>query len=314
MKKSVVVVGSVNMDLMLRCARLPAPGQTVQGGDFRTVPGGKGANQAVAAARLGAPVALIGCVGTDGFATQAIAALRAEGIDLSHLHRAAQHATGVAMVLVEDSGENSIVLAAGANHALDVAHIDAAAAVIEGAAVLVCQLETPLAVVERAVAIAHAASVPVLLNPAPAQALPDTLLQRLNWLVPNEGEAALLAGGAAGPVADAAALAQALHRRGASTVLVTLGARGVMLADARGSTHHPAVPAHAIDTTGAGDCFVGALAAAFAQGLSLAAALQLAQRAAAYSVARPGALASMPRRTDLQPLPGALTAPIINAR
>lgn len=313
MKKSVVVVGSINMDLMLRCTHLPLPGQTVQGSDFRCAPGGKGANQAVAAARLGAQVTLIGCIGTDSFADQAIAALQADGVDLTYLHRAAQQATGVAMVLVEDSGENSIVLAAGANHSLTVAHIDAAAAAIERAALLVCQLETQLPVVQRAVAIAHAAGVPVLLNPAPAQPLPEALLQQVDWLVPNEGEAALLTGCPVGTLAAATAAAVTLQRRGARTVLVTLGARGVALADAQGSSHHKAQPAHAVDTTGAGDCFVGALAAAFAQGLGLPAALALAQCAAAYSVARPGALASMPQRTDLQGSSGGLATEVLAA-
>ena len=300
MNPRVVVVGSVNMDLMLRCPHLPLPGETVLGSNFRTLPGGKGANQAVAAARLGASVRLIGCVGGDSFGQQAVSALRAEGIDLRHLDVVSGEATGVAMVLVEDSGENSIALAPGANAALSSERIDAASAAIAGAALLVCQLETPLASVRRAIAIAHAAGVPVLLNPAPAQSLPDALLRQVSWLVANEGEAALLSGRTLVKPADAQDAAQALVRRGASSVIVTLGAQGVVWGDAHGVCHQIAKPARVQDTTGAGDAFVGALAAELAQGRCLRDAIEFAQCAAAYSVERIGAQAAMPRRADLE--------------
>ena len=299
MTPQVVVVGSVNMDLMLRCPHLPLPGETVLGSDFRTLPGGKGANQSVAAARLGASVSLIGCVGGDSFGQQAMSALRAEGIDLTHLYVVANEATGVAMVLVEDSGENSITLAPGVNAALSVERIDAASAVIAGAALLVCQLETPLASIQRAIAIAHAAGVPVLLNPAPAQTLTDALLRQVTWLVPNEGEARLLSSCALANPADAQDAAQALVRRGATSVIMTLGAQGVVWADANGVRHQIAKSARVQDTTGAGDAFVGALAAELAQGRCLRDAIEFAQCAAAYSVERIGAQAAMPRRADL---------------
>jgi ribokinase len=299
MRPDIVVVGSINMDLMLCCPHLPRPGETVQGADFRTVPGGKGANQAVAAARLGASVALIGCVGADSFGQQAIAALHAEGIDLAHLHVIAGQPTGVAMVQVEELGENCIVLAAGANHALDVTHLDAAKDRIEGAALLVCQLETPLPAMQRAIEIAFAAGVPVLLNPAPAILLPDSLLRKIMWLVPNEGEAALLSGCPTDSVASAYEAAQVLVRRGAENVLITLGMQGVVMADARGSSHRPAQVARPLDTTGAGDAFVGALAAALAPKQGLSEAVDFAQRVAAYSVEHRGAQASMPRLSDL---------------
>jgi len=299
--RPIVVVGSVNMDLVVRCEHLPRPGETVIGHDFRSVPGGKGANQAVAAARLGAAVEFVGCVGTDSFGKQAAEALRAEGIGLGHLSRVEGKATGVAVISVSDAGENSIAVAPGANYLLSMRDIEAASARMITAAMLVCQLETPLAVVRRAIEIAYAARVPVLLNPAPAQALPDTLLAMVSLLVPNQGEAALLAGVPGSATANAIDAALALRRRGAGTVVVTLGAAGVLLADQSGCVQYPAYPARAIDTTGAGDAFVGALAAACAAGEDLPAAVDFAQRAAAFSVERQGAQAAMPRRSELPP-------------
>jgi ribokinase len=305
--RPIVIIGSVNMDLVVRCARLPRPGETVLGYDFRTLPGGKGANQAVAAARLGAAVEFVGCVGDDAFGAQSVAALRGEGIGVDHLGRVAGAATGVALIQVSDAGENSIAVAPGANHVLSVRHIDAAAARIATAAMLVCQLESPLDVVRRAIEVARAAGVPVLLNPAPAQPLPDTLLGMVSLLVPNEGEAAALAAITAVERATAVDAALALRGRGASTVLVTLGADGVLLADQGGCLRLPAYPARAVDTTGAGDAFVGALAAACAAGDDLHSAIDFAQRAAACSVERHGAQAAMARRDQLPPRRAAQT-------
>jgi len=299
--RPIVVVGSVNMDLVVRCARLPRPGETVIGHDFRSVPGGKGANQAVAAARLGAAVEFVGCIGTDSFGTQAAEALRREGIGLAHLSRVEGCATGVAVITVSDTGENSIAVAPGANHLLSVGDIDAASERISTAAMLVCQLEIPLAVVHRAIEIAFAARVPVLLNPAPAQPLSDTLLSMVSLLVPNQGEAAALAAPTAGEKTSALDSALVLRRRGAGTVVVTLGADGVLVAGQSESERHRAYPARAVDTTGAGDAFVGALAAACAAGDDLRSAVDFAQRAAAFSVERHGAQAAMPRRGELPP-------------
>lgn len=299
--RPIVVVGSVNMDLVVRCEHLPRPGETVMGQGFFAAPGGKGANQAVAAARLGSAVEFVGCVGADSFGKQAAEALRGEGIGLSHLGSVEGSATGVAVILVADTGENSIAVAPGANQFLSVRDIEAVSERIATAALLVCQLETPLGVVRRAIEIASAAAVPVLLNPAPAQPLPDTLLQMVSLLVPNAGEAAALAAVTASDATSVFDSALALRRRGAGTVVVTLGAEGVLLADQSGCLQHPAYPAHAVDTTGAGDAFVGALAAACAAGLDMQSAVDFAQRAAAFSVARHGAQAAMPRRSELPP-------------
>lgn len=300
MSRRVVVLGSVNADLVLRCSHMPIPGQTVHGRDFQTLPGGKGANQAVAAARLGASVSFIGCVGDDAFGHQARQLLEAEGIDTQHLHSVAGTPTGVAMILVDDAGQNSIALAAGANAALSIAQVDAARATIQGAGLLICQLECPLPVVQHGIALAHAAGVPVLLNPAPVQPLPAALLALVDVLVPNESEAAALIGLAAGAASDSTAAAR-LRALGPRTVIVTLGARGVELASDAVDAHIAAPVVRAVDTTGAGDTFIGAYAAAWCDGASVSASIDYAQRAAAISVTKAGAIAAMPRRDELPP-------------
>ena len=297
--KHILIVGSVNMDLMLRCGHLPGAGETVLGAGFNTAPGGKGANQAIAAARLGAKVAFVGCVGDDAFGQAAFDALQAEGINTQYLSRESGAATGVAMVITDEAGENCIALAPGANALLSPAHIDAAQALFADASMLICQLESPLATVRHAIRVAVRHGVPVLLNPAPSQALPADLLRDIDWLVPNAGEAAALSGLGADAQASAAQSAELLRLAGPRTVLVTMGSDGVVAATAQGCIHRPAIHVQAVDTTGAGDTFVGALAAARFQGLALEAAIDLAQRAAAFSVTRGGAQASMPRLADL---------------
>jgi len=297
-KRPIVVLGSVNADLVLRCERLPRPGETVHGQDFQTVPGGKGANQAVAAARLGGRVEFIGCIGDDAFGATARATLERAGVGTAHLRERAGVPTGVAMILVERSGQNSIALAAGANACLDIAQVDEAAATIARASLLVCQLETPLASVQHAIGIARRHGVPVLLNPAPAQPLALALLAEVDILVPNESEAAELlpGGGALDPVAAAAAL----QRQGPGCVIVTLGGDGICIADPRGTRRRPAPVVQALDTTGAGDTFIGAFAVALQEGLDTDGAAAFAQRAAALSVTRAGAMASMPTRAELE--------------
>jgi ribokinase len=299
----IVVVGSANMDMVLRVQQLPRPGETVSGHGFETMPGGKGANQAVAAARLGAEVHFVGCVGSDVFGTQMRGTLQAEGVNVDHL-ATVSGPSGVAIVLVDDAtGQNSIAIEAGANAALSAAHIDAAAATIAAASMLVCQLESPLPAVQRAIAVAHAAGVPVLLNPAPVQPLPPQLLQQVSLLVPNESEAAALAGQAPGEPVDEVRAAERLRRLGAGTVIVTLGERGVHVSTPGGAVRHDAQPAaRVVDTTGAGDTFIGALAAARCRdGLPLHDAVAFAQRAAAFSVSRRGAMSAMPHREELLP-------------
>jgi ribokinase len=302
----IVIIGSINMDLVLRVSRMPLPGETITGGQFRTIPGGKGANQAVACARLSsdaAKVAMIACLGDDAFGLELRAALRKDGIDDSHVTTIPATASGIASILVNDNGQNSIVLAAGANAALSPAHIDAARSLIEQARIVVLQLESPLPTVRHAIKLAHALGKIVVLNPAPAQALPADLLAQIDYLVPNEIEAAMLAGvPAAGIDSDEqlAAVIARLRADGASNVLVTLGEKGVYAALTAGAAHFDAQPVKAVDTTAAGDTFIGGFVAALAEGRSEAEAIAFGQRAAALSVARAGAQTSIPARRELE--------------
>jgi ribokinase len=294
-----VVVGSANIDLMLAVSRLPRAGETITGERFSTAAGGKGANQAIAAARLGAAVTFIACVGDDLYGTVALDGLRAEAIDVSHVQVAESVATGVAIVLTDSSGENCIALSPGANALLGRANITAARASIAGAGLLVCQLESPLAAVKFAIDAAHGAGVPVLLNPAPAQPRDDELLRGLRFLVPNESEAGSLTGIEVVDARTAELAASALLAKGVQTVMLTRGAAGVMLAERDACVHLPAHRVNAIDTTGAGDTFIGAFAASWLRGDSVPDAIAYAQSAAAYSVQRRGAQASMPTQAAL---------------
>ena len=297
--KPIVVVGSLNMDLVMRTPRVPVGGETLHGHEFSTLPGGKGANQAVACARLGAKVRMIGQVGNDGFGTTLRDGLAADGSDVTAVKQIASAGTGVAMILVEDIGQNRIVLAAGANGALTPASIDAHAEIIQSAAMLVLQLEVPMPAVQRAIEIAHSAGVPVLLNPGPAAPLPESLWAQVDILVPNESEASLLSGVEVGDVASAFAAARVLRQRGVGYVLITLGANGVAVVDDNGERHLPAHVVKAVDTTAAGDTFIGGLSAGLIEGMSLNDAIALGQRASALCVTRHGAQPSIPYRREI---------------
>lgn len=295
----IVVVGSCNMDLVVRVPRLPLPGETLTGTGFNCLHGGKGANQAVAAARLGGQVSLVGCVGTDAFGDALCAGLVADGIDVSHLHRRSDLPTGVASITVSDDGLNSIVLAAGANAALEPRDIQRAEALIAEAAVLLCQLEVPMATVAAAIEIAARHGTLVVLNPAPAQPLEPRQLDQVDFLVPNEFEAGLLTGLAIDDLPSANRAAAALLAQGPRHVLLTLGASGVWMAAAESSRHFPAPAVKAVDSTAAGDTFIGGFAAAIAAGEDLQSAIRVGQRAAALSVTRFGAQASIPYRKEV---------------
>jgi ribokinase len=295
----ITVVGSINMDLVFRTPRMPAVGETIGGHGFRQIPGGKGANQAVAAARQGAAVNFVGLVGADAFGEFALGCMMAEGIDIRHVGRAAGAASGVAGIFVDDSGANSIVLAPGANELLTRERLDAAAAAIAAADYLVCQLESPLDTVTHAMRLARSVGVKVIFNPAPARPLEDALLALVDVLVVNETEAGQLSGIAVRNQADAALAARALRGRGAGVVLLTMGEQGVLVADG-GERMFPAVAVDVVDTTAAGDTFVGACAVALARGLALDAAVNEAQHAAALAVTRIGAQTSIPTREEVQ--------------
>lgn len=296
----VLVVGSLNIDLVVRAQRLPRPGETLSGDGFATDQGGKGANQAVAAARMGANVAILGRVGDDEHGRRLLAALRHEGIAVSAVGVDQRLPTGVAAITVARDGENCIVVVPGANHALLPQHVNAASAELNAARVVVAQLETPQATVFHALAIARRAGAITLLNAAPAAALSARQLQAVQWLVVNESEAAMLLGSAVDDVTQARAGAQALRALGPGDVVITLGAEGLVHAGADGVTHHTIAKVTAVDTTGAGDTFVGVLAAALAQGLPATEALRRGQAAAAIAVTRRGAQAAMPTRAEVE--------------
>lgn len=291
---SIVVVGSANTDFVVRAPRIPAPGETVTGGTFLRADGGKGANQAVAAARLGASVTFVARVGADEQGSATLAGLRSEGIDLRHLVRDAQAASGVALIMVDDDGQNAIAVAPGANARLTDDDVEAARPAIESADILLLQLETPLAAIERAVDLAADAGVPVILNPAPARALPDSLLARVTVLTPNEGEARSLARSA-----DPPAAAAALRQRGAAHVVVTLGDAGALVCADDEPRLVPAFRIRPVDTTAAGDAFNGALAVAVGRGRPLLDAVRWACAAGALAASAPGARPSLPRSAQL---------------
>jgi len=287
------------MDLVVHAERLPARGETLLGGAFATFAGGKGANQAVAAARLGASVAMLGCVGRDEFGSQLRNGLEQERIDTTHLHTIDGVSSGIASITVASDGANTIVVSPGANAALAPAHIDAAQRVIETADMLICQLEVPLETVWSAISVAARLGTPVLLNPAPAQPLPDTVFAKIHFLVLNETEASLLTDVFVDGPSSAREAATRLRAKGVATVIVTLGAEGVWYSTAQGEGHLPAPRVDAIDTTAAGDTFVGGFAAERVRGASIAEAIAFGQRAAALSVTRQGAQASIPTHAEV---------------
>jgi len=302
MAAHITVVGSLNMDLVARAPRIPQPGETIIGGDFHTVPGGKGANQAVAAVRLGAQVSMVGRVGRDAFAESLLNNLAAAGVDHAFVIHDPEAATGVALIVVDDAGQNSIVVASGANMRLSPADVDGAEAAIAGADVLLLQLESPLETVTRAAKVAHAHRVTVILNPAPARSLPDALLALVDVLIPNESETALLTGLPVRDPAEAEAAAAALRELGVGTVILTLGERGALLAREDRAEYFPAFEVTPVDTTASGDAFVGGFAVALAEGRSLAEAVQWGNGAGALATTRLGAQPSLPTRQELERL------------
>jgi ribokinase len=294
-----VVIGSSNTDMILQVPRIPQPGETILGGKFQTAPGGKGANQAVAAARAGADVSLLTCIGNDGFGREALAGFATDGIDCEHVVIDPAAPSGVAQIFVAADGENSIGVASGANACLTPGHIEQAASAIKAANTILLQLEIPLETVVRAAEIGAAANCRVILNPAPAQELPVQLYPLLGMISPNETEAELLTGIAVKDESSAAAAAASLHDRGVDTVLITLGAAGCFLSTGVSSKIVPGYVVDVVDTTAAGDVFNGNLAAALCRDLQLEDAVVYAQAAAALSVQFVGAQPSAPTRSAI---------------
>ena len=306
MRYDIVIVGSINVDLMLEVERHPHPGETLLGGSGALLAGGKGANQAVAAARAGARTAMVGAVGSDANSETALEHLRGADVDLSAV-RTVPGPTGLAVVTLAADGENTIVVVPGANATVTPDVVREAAAVIREAAVCIVQAEIPLPSVEEAVRLAHEAGVRVVLNVAPAARLPWATLRSADPLVVNQHEAAILLHdgparpGTTSPVTAAEAAAHELHAAGVPSVVVTVGGAGTVVVDSSGTHLIPARPVTAVDTTGAGDAFVGALAAGLAAGRTLPEAAARATRVAAASVQHLGAQVSYPWKDD--PLP-----------
>ncbi len=296
MPSRIVVLGSSNRDIILRLPHLPAPGETVLCGNYQTAAGGKGANQAVAAARAGGAVTLVARVGDDADGGDARAGYAGEGIDVAHVRRDKRAPTGAAFIFVSKSGENCIAVADGANGRLGTADVKRADGAIRRAALLLLQLEVPLESVSAAAALAAAHGVPVILNPAPARKLPAALLRNVTLLTPNEGECESLTGIRITGKRAAAKAASRLLARGPRGVIITMGGRGAFVATREWREWIPGFKVRAVDTTGAGDVFNGALAVALAEGRALREAVRFAHAAAALSVTKPGAQSSAPHR------------------
>jgi ribokinase len=300
MKANIVVVGSSNTDMILKMARIPKPGETILGGAFSIAAGGKGANQAVAAARAGGNVTFIARVGEDMFGETAVQGFISDGINIDHVQKDSSAPSGVALIFVSQDGENSIGVASGANANLTPQDIMSASEVIASADVLVMQLETPIETVQAAASIAARNGVRVILNPAPAQPLSDALLRDVAILTPNESEAEILTGIGVENEQNAELAAKALLAKGVDTVLVTLGASGALAATAGANILVPSFAVKAVDTTAAGDVFNGALAVALAEDRALQDAVRFANAAAALSVTKLGAQPSAPTREEIE--------------
>ena len=287
------------MDMVVKTSHIPMPGETVLSGSFFMNPGGKGANQAVSVARLGGDVAFVSKVGNDVFGKQSTQLFEEEGIDIAHLLSDDTLPSGVALITVDRSGENSIVVASGANASLMPADLEDALDKIAGAGIVLMQLEIPMETVHFAAIYAVKHGVKVILNPAPANTLPPKLLSCIDIITPNQSEAAMLSGINVTDAATAAQAAVAIHNLGVKSVIITMGAMGCVIYDKGEITLVPAQKVEAVDTTAAGDVFCGALAVALAEGGTLFDAVDFASRAAAISVTRMGAQPSIPYRREL---------------
>ncbi|KAA5540704.1 ribokinase [Roseiconus nitratireducens] len=296
---TITVLGSINLDLLVRCQALPAPGQTVAGESLTEVSGGKGANQAVAAARCGAAVRMIGCVGDDGFGDQLRQNLSSEGIDCGAVTTVPHCESGVAIVQLEASGENAIIVVPGANGRLTPDHAEQAAELIRGSDALMLQLESPLPTVAAAARLARQAGVKVILDPAPVPRQLPVELHQVDLLCPNETEASALTGLKLSSIEDAERIARKLHEQGAANVCITLGPRGTLLFDGQQAQLLPSIRVDALDTTAAGDAFAGALAVRWAESGCLEDSVRFANVAGALAASRLGAQPSLARREEI---------------
>ena len=300
MMKKIVVVGSSNTDLIIKVPEIPRPGETLLGGEFMTFPGGKGANQAVAAARAGGDVVFIAAVGDDPYGEEALKGYRLDQINTENIKICKGVPSGIAMITISEKGENAITVASGANALLSPADLDELNEAFQEAEYMLIQLETPLETVRKAVELCNELNTRVILNPAPAAELSDKILEKVSIITPNETEAESLTGVIVSDELSAAEAAEVLHGFGIETVIITLGASGAYLSDRATSTRSmvPGFSVQAVDTTAAGDVFNGQLAVSLAEGRELEKAIVEAHAAAALSVQKLGAQSSIPRREE----------------
>lgn len=302
MSKNIAVVGSSNSDLIIKAERIPKPGETIMGGKFYQAAGGKGANQAVAAARAGGNVNFIACIGNDVFGEEALKGFKKDNINTDHVFVDKDEASGTALILIDKNGENSIAVASGANLSLDEEKLLIAKEAIYNSSVLLMQLETPIETIESAASIASANGVQVILNPAPAHPLSDELLKNLTIITPNETEAEMLTGVPVNNLEGAQKAADFLLQKGVEIIIITLGTKGAFFATNNESQLVKGFTVEAQDTTAAGDTFNGTLAVAISEGKSLVEAIKFANAAAAISVTKIGAQPSAPMRDEIDKL------------
>ena len=298
-QKTIVVLGSLNMDLVVRARRAPAGGETLPGQAFYTIPGGKGGNQAMAVSRLGGRAVMVGRVGADGFGEQMRQNLASNGVDIRFVRQEQDQTSGVALIVVEENGENRILIVPGANGRVNREDVNTALNAAHDAVLLVMQFEIDTQVVEYATELAYRQKLPVLLNPSPPYALSEQLLHQVTYMVLNEHEAEQLSGLKVTDPASAETAARVLQNRGAGMVILTLGGQGLVAVSAEQVIFLPAYPVEVVDSTAAGDAFIGGLAVSLSQGAALPKALRFANAAGALAVTRLGAQTSLPTRQEV---------------
>lgn len=300
MEKTIVVVGSINMDMVIHTHKMPKQGETLKGDNFQVIPGGKGANQAISAARQGGQVQLIGCVGEDSYGRGQLKFLAKEKIGLSGVAALPGEKTGIAMIMVDSENQNSIVISPEANRKLSVAYLESFSSMIAKADILICQLEVPLTTISYAIEIASNNKTQVLLNPSPAMALPSALLQRVNYLVLNETEMSFLSKIDVTDLKSAKEAIRTLQDCGVDHVILTLGEKGVAWVENGKIQYQGALQIRAVDSTAAGDTFIGSFTIALVENKPIAEAILFAQHAASLSVTKLGAQTSIPNRSEVE--------------
>jgi ribokinase len=300
--KKIVVVGSCNTDMVIKADRLPIPGETILGGTFFMNPGGKGANQAVAASRMGGNVTLVSKTGNDVFGKQSVMLYAAENIKTDFIFSDPKHPSGVALITVDSNGENCIVVASGANAYLTPSDIEKASDEIESSDLVLMQLEIPIETVEYVAEMANKKGIKVILNPAPARALSNNLLKNLYIIIPNKSEAEILSGIKVSDIESAKQAANIISSKGVDIVVITLGSQGALIKEYKDYHFVEAFKVDAVDTTAAGDTFCGSVCVGLSEGKSILDSVKMAARAAALTVTRMGAQTSIPYRTELSTL------------